>query len=377
MLTLVTLALRNLFQNKIRILMSVGGVALALTLIFALDAVFTGAERQITAYIDRSEADVWVAQEGVRNLHMVSSWLPSSVTGEIEAVQGVDSVTPIMYVTGMIDTGRERNLAYIIGLPSDAKMGRAWRLKEGAALPSVGETVIDRSVAANSGLNLGDKVNILGQELKIAGISEGTANITNSVAFISMADFERARGGTQAVSFVLVKGKGKVGATPEDLAARIEREVGGVSALSRREFAEQERSLVKDMATDVLTIMNLVGIVIGLAVLALTVYTATLSRRAEYGVLKAVGARNGSLNSVVLAQALVSVAFGFLFGLIFTWLIALAMPALGSSVSLELSGDSMFKVGVASLVIAGLSSLLPVLQIARLDPAVVFRRKVQ
>ncbi len=41
--------------------------------------------------------------------------------------------------------------------------------------------------------------------------------------------------------------------------------------------------------------MNLVGFLIGLAVMALNVYTATLARRAEYGVLKALGARNGHL----------------------------------------------------------------------------------
>src|SRR5215208_184252 len=78
---MLRLAYRNLFQSKVRLAMSVGGVALALTLVLALDAIMAGAEKRLTAYIDNSEADVWVAQSGVRNLHMVSSWMPSSVTG--------------------------------------------------------------------------------------------------------------------------------------------------------------------------------------------------------------------------------------------------------------------------------------------------------
>ena len=41
--------------------------------------------------------------------------------------------------------------------------------------------------------------------------------------------------------------------------------------------------------------------------MALTVYTATLARRAEYGVLKALGAHNRQLYGVVLTQALISV----------------------------------------------------------------------
>ncbi|MBI5828931.1 MAG: ABC transporter permease, partial [Chloroflexi bacterium] len=61
------LALRNLFQNKARLVISVGGVALALMLILSLDAIFTGMERRVTAYIDQSGADIFVSQSGVRN----------------------------------------------------------------------------------------------------------------------------------------------------------------------------------------------------------------------------------------------------------------------------------------------------------------------
>lgn len=99
---MIRLAYRNLFQNKIRLVISVGGVALALLLILSLDAIFTGVERQITAYIDFSGADIFVSQSGVRNLHMASSSLPSSVENQVMAVKGVEAVTPILYLTNMI-----------------------------------------------------------------------------------------------------------------------------------------------------------------------------------------------------------------------------------------------------------------------------------
>lgn len=380
---MLRLAFRNLFQSKMRLIISVGGVALALMLMLALGAVFTGAEKQLTAFIDRSGADVFVAQKGVRNLHMVSSWLPYSVVSEVASVQGVQSVTPIMYTTGMIETGKERNLAYIIGLPRDPVMGKAWRVVEGAAVPAPGEIVLDLGVAAQSGLRLGDTVKVLGRQLKIAGLSEGTVSITNSVVFISMEDFERMRGASgesgasaaRAVSFVLVKAA--PGESPEALSAHIEAEVVGVTAQSSARFAEQERNLVKDMAADVLTIMNLVGFAIGLAVMSLTIYTATLARRAEYGTLKALGARNGDLYRAVLAQAVVSVALGLSLGLAFTLALSALLPALGSNVALQVSGGSLVQVSIASLIIAGLSALLPIRQIAGLDPATVFRRRIQ
>lgn len=368
---MIRLAFRNLFQSKVRLVISVGGVALALLLILSLDAVFTGVERQITAYIENSGADIWVSQEDVFNMHMASSTLPDSIARKVKVVPGVDSVTPIQYLTNNVVAGDERNLAYIIGLPEGAEFGGPWRMSSGQSLPDEGEAIMDGSVAEKSGIAVGDEVKILGEEFEIVGLSEGTSSLVNSVAFIQMDDFEELRGSYDTVSFLLVKVD--EGESPALVAARIEAQVRDVTAQARDDFASQERKVVRDMSTDVITIMNLIGFLIGLAVMALTVYTSTLSRRREYGMLKALGARNTGLYLTVLAQALLSVALGFLFGLTITFLLSLAIPMFGSNLALEVSLISLLKVGSVSIVIAAISAMLPIRQIAGLDPAMVFR----
>ena len=368
---MIRLAFRNLFQNKVRLVISVGGVVLALLLILALDAVFAGVERQITAYIDFSGADVWVSQEDVLNMHMASSSLPDSVARKVKNVPGVASVTPIMYLTNNVIVGEDRNLAYIIGLPEKAMLGGPWNISSGRSLPGESQAIIDRNVAEKSGIGLGDKVEILGEEFEVIGLSEGTASLVNSVAFISMNDFEDLRGSYGTISFLLVKVL--EGESPEVVAARIQNQVRDVTAQSGRAFAGQERRVVKDMSTDVITIMNLIGFLIGLAVMALTVYTSTLSRRREYGMLKALGARTTDLYLTVLAQAILSVILGFLFGLVLTLLLSVVVPIFGSNLALEISRASLLKVGSVSLVIAAVSAMLPIRQIAGLDPAMVFR----
>jgi putative ABC transport system permease protein len=370
---MLRLAFRNLLQSKARLMISIGGVALALMLILSLDAIFAGSQNQVTAYIDHSRADIFVAQSGVRNMHMAASALPMSVASEVKVVPGVESATPILYLTNMIVVGDERNLAYVIGLPTRPVAGGPWRIVEGKSIPSVGEAVIDRGVAVKSGVWLGDEVEILGEDFTVVGLSEGTATLLNSVAFISKQDFARLRGEARTVSFVLVKVT--PGESPERVAARIEANVNDVTALPRAEFAEQERRVVRDMGNDIIAIMNLVGFLIGLAVMALTVYTATLARRAEYGVLKALGARDGHLYNAVLTQAFISVALGFALGFAFTELLSLAVPYLNLNLALAISNDSLLKVGMVSLIIAGASAILPIRQIAGLDPAMVFRGK--
>src|SRR5512146_115313 len=106
---MLLLAHRNLFQNRARLLISVGGVALALMLILSLDAIFAGVERQVTAYIRHSGADVFVAQSGVRNMHMAASSLAAGVADQVAMQPGVASVTLILYLTNMIVVGDERN----------------------------------------------------------------------------------------------------------------------------------------------------------------------------------------------------------------------------------------------------------------------------
>ena len=366
------LARRNLGGNRVRLLASVGGVALALSLTLALDAVYAGVANQLTSYIDEAGADVWVSQSGVRNLHMVASWLPDEVTDQVRAVDGVANVTPILYSTDTIAAGDERAVAYVIGLPADAAVGGPWSIAEGSTVPGPGEVIVDAGFAASAGVSIGDSITVLGGEASVVGLSEGTASLVNSVAFVSLDDFRAMRGGAPLVSFVLARVT--PGADPGAVAAAVERQVAGVTAQPRAGFSAEERRLVMDMSADVISIMNVVGFVVGLAVVALTVYVATLARRREYGALKALGAQNRYLYGVVLGQAFLSVAIGFGVGLAFTALLGLGIAQTGLNLELSLSAASIAKVGIVAAIIAGLAAILPIHQIAGLDPAVVFRR---
>jgi putative ABC transport system permease protein len=302
----------------------------------------------------------------------VASWLPDEVTDEVRAVDGVADVTPILYVTDTIAAGDERAIAYVIGLPTGAAIGGPWGIAQGSNLPRAGEVVIDARFAEGAGVSIGDSITVLGGEAKVVGLSEGTASLVNSVAFVAFDDFRAMRGGAPVVSFVLARVI--PGADPGAVAAAVERQVAGVTAQSRAAFSAEERRLVMDMSADVISIMNVVGFIVSLAVVALTVYVATLARRREYGALKALGARNRYLYEVVLGQAFLSVAIGFFIGLAFTALLSLGIAQTGLNLQLSLTAASIAKVGIVAAIIAGLAAILPIFQIAGLDPAVVFRR---
>lgn len=366
------LALRNLIQNKTRLLVSVAGLGLALALVLFFAAVFDGAMSRLTVYIDRAGADVWVSQDGVRTMHMSASALPASATDQVKQVQDVQAAVPILYATDMIQAKGKEYIAYIFGVPDNASLGRPPNVVDGAAMPGPGEIIIDHAIAAQAGLRVGDEVTVLGQQLKIAGLTSDTSSIVSSVSVVRLDDFAKARGGGDVISFVLVKVS--QGESPAAVASRISDSVSGVTVQTRRQFAAQERKLVRDMSADIITIMNTAGFLTGLAVVALTVYIATIARRKEYGVLKAIGVRNRSLYGIVLAQALLSVAMGLVAAVTITLLLSGLIPRLDESMVLAVSAASLLRVTVVSVLLAGIAALLPARQLAGLEPVAIIRR---
>src|SRR5512142_2271007 len=82
----MSLARRNLLQDKTRLALSVAGVALAVMLILLLDGLLDGMYRQITAYLDHSPGTIVVAQQGVSNLLGATSLLPLGTADSVRAM---------------------------------------------------------------------------------------------------------------------------------------------------------------------------------------------------------------------------------------------------------------------------------------------------
>jgi putative ABC transport system permease protein len=353
-------------------MVSVGGVALALMLILSLDGILAGSERRMTAYIDNTGADIFVAQSGVRNMHMASSSLPRSVLGEVKSIEGIQDVTPILYLTNVIDVGDQQFLAYIIGVDPAADFGGAWELAAGRSTPGAGEIVIDETVAKRASLSLGDQIDVLGRPFHVVGTAKGTTSMINSVAFITLKDFFRQRGTEETISYLLATVPEEE--SPEVIAERIESNVSGVTAMARGAFSEEEAQIIQDMGSDIIAIMNGIGFLIGVAVTGLSIYTATLSRKAEYGMLKALGAKNSDLYATVGWQTAISISLGLIVAVGLTLGLTVLVPIAVPELEMLILPSALAKAAIAAAGIGLLAAMIPVWQITRVDPAMVFRR---
>ncbi len=367
---MIYLAWRNLKQSRTQFILGVGGVALALLLMLSLDALLAGSEEDLVAYIEQSGADIFVSQEGVKNMHMASSAITWHDMALAKHAAGVVSAGPIIYTTSIVKTNEADVLSYIIGFDPDESLGGPVEVVAGTAVVEADEVIVDEAVARAQKLALGDEVEIMGQSFTIVGLTRGLTNIVNSMSFIHIQDFQKLRG-DEVISYALLEV-----APNQDVAqvvAAINDRNDHVLALSAADFSREERQIVKDMSVEILNIMNLSGFLIGLAVTALTLYTSTLRKRQEYGVLKAIGAENRHLYTVVAVQAALSLILGVVVAISLVWLLGFLVPFLSPGLGLTLTQTGVTRVLAASLIIGIVAALVPAWQLARLDPAKVFR----
>jgi putative ABC transport system permease protein len=204
----------------------------------------------------------------------------------------------------------------------------------------------------------------------VSGLSTDGTNIVNTTVYITTEDFTRLRG--DSIAYVLAAAED--GTTPEQLAARLDDALGGTTVQTTAEFARQEGGLVRDMAADIMQIMTVIGFVIALAVTGLTLFTATLAKLREYGIVKALGANSTRLAITVLAQAAWTTVVGLVIAVALATAVGAAITALTANVQIAIEIPSILRTAVGALLVGGLASLLPLRRVVRVDPATAFRR---
>jgi putative ABC transport system permease protein len=232
--------------------------------------------------------------------------------------------------------------------------------------------VVDQALASLIDARPGTTVTSLGRRFRVVGQTSGTSSIASSIALAERRDLAGLLRRHGSVNYVLVRVRDGVDA--RELAGRIEQFVPGVTASTRAQFSRSERRLVGDMSTDIVRSMILVGFVIGVAVAGLVAYSATLSQLRDYAILRALGLRARRALALVLAQVGMLVLLGFGLSLALLAALAWALPELSPTLALAVrTGDVVLAFAVAAAVTAA-AAALPVLRVARVDPASVFRR---
>jgi putative ABC transport system permease protein len=113
------------------------------------------------------------------------------------------------------------------------------------------------------------------------------------------------------------------------------------------------------------------GLLVGLVIVAQTLYASVLDRIADFGALKAIGAEERQVQGIILQQALSLALAGSMLGLVSVTIVqqVLSTPRAPIAIPWYVSLGSCVVVTVVCLV----ASMLPYWRVRGIDPAIVLQ----
>lgn len=368
---MVDLARKNLFQEKIRFALMSGGVALSIMLILILNGLFAGMNRQVTVYLDNTSGELVAAQKGLRNFLGANSIVPLSAESQIAQVNGVKRVIPIFSTFVVLELHQKRIFSLMIGFDPE-KGGGPWRMEEGNASIDDDEVIFDRVLARRHDIKLGDKIKILGKEFKVVGFSGGTSSWMTETFFLTFKAasellFSR---GSAGFLFISLKDPSMLVSLKREIANKVE----NLSIVDKKDMVQNDFNLFAGIFSGPVRFMVIIAFLVGLMLVGLTIYTATVERAREYGVLKALGMKNPKLYLMVFEQAVISSVAGFILGVILSFTAVRIIGIFFPQFLILIEWRYIIQVSAVALLISLFASYIPVRVIARIDPAIAFRR---
>ena len=371
----LTLALRNLLHDRLRFVATTIGIVFSVVLVMVQMGLYLGFGRMVTTVIDHTSADLWVMRHGTKCFEDPSLLSRSKQTGAA-ATDGVAEVIPLVIgFSGWILPSGEITPVFVVG--SDLQILKPWNLTEGTvqALSGSGTVAVDRSYFERLGVSgIGSKANIRGLPVSVAAVSEGIRSFTTTPYVFSDLSQARAYIGIPStmVSYLLVKLH--PGADLERVRHDLQASLPDSEVLTPAEFHERSRSywLLGTGAGAALFAGAILGIIVGVVIVAQTLYSSTKDHLDEFATLRAMGSSNGYIYSVIIYQAVVNAVIGFAFAT----LIGFSVVEFTRSGALPVLITPMLVLAmlVLTVVVCIAAALGAIFRVVRIDPVMVFTR---
>lgn len=378
---MLRLAWKNLVHDKLKLLTAVLGVVFATVLMNLQVGMLLGFTETISALITHSPGDLWIMQRGTKTIDMVLG-LPETRHYQARATEGVAwSSRLILDFTVWKSPSGHMEEIIVVGIDPERPVGLPWAIAQGDldGIWRHGGVVVDRIERERLGgerlLEVGDRVEIRGHRAQVVGFSADVRSFTTTpYVFTSLGqarDYAHGLDPRTQVKYVVVGVE--PGHDVEVVRRRLLERLPEVDVLTRREFIH--RSVTYWLFGTGVGVMSLLaaalGLLVGGAIVGQAIYSQTMQKFREYGTFKALGGTNRELAGIILAQALLTAALGYVAGVVVA-LVAGHFMSQGRLLIL-MPPWSVALLALVTALMCAASSITSVLRVVRLEPAIVFR----
>jgi len=371
--------LKQVVRHRVRSLLTVSGIAIAMFLFTAVQAMNEGVSAATTATANDTTLVVYRKDRYCP----ATSRLPQDYQRRIESVSGVVGVTPMKIVVSNCRTSLD--VVTFRGVPKDRFLDRRgadleiiggsiedWKSRSDAAL--VGETLANRR-----GLRPGQRFDAAGVTAYVAGIVRSDDPQDQNVAYTELDFIQQAGGaGLGVVTQFNVK------VSDASRLEQVAEEIDAVFASAQEPTATfSEKAFIGRLADDIIEIVGFarwLGLGCLAAVLALVgnaIVLSVQSRVAEHAVLQTLGFSGRLVAAIIVAEGIILAVIGGSVGAA----VALVVADSGSF-ALSVEGTSIPIVADIGLLATGLlvcaalgvlAGLVPAWQASRREIAACFR----
>ena len=370
------IALKSLLHDRGKAAAALAGVAFATTLLLVQSGVYLGFLETSAGLISRVGGDVWVMARGTPALEFGDPLSPAAR----RLAQSSPCVTRaralVMTLVQFRNAEGEARTLSLIGFDPRRSPGLPWTMVRGLPGDSAGPgrvTIddLDTEQFRIQGDPMGATFEVAGQTLRVAGVTHGIRSFTLSpFTFTDLGTARRLLGlGEDEAHYWVLDVSDR--ACAERVIAKVNAHPE-LEALTTAQFRRrtEHRWVIGSGAGAALGFTALLGLVVGLVIVAQTLFTITREHLRELGTLKALGALDGEIVGFVAWQAAYLALVGGAIGVT----IALVVAAAVAKFLLVLLTGRLLALGALVIVLmCAVASVSSIRKVIQLEPAEVFK----
>ncbi len=374
---MIDIARKILLHDRLRFLITVSGVSFAVTLVLVQVGLFLGLLNSATITIEKAGADLWITSRNTANVDFAIPFSENYVQ-RVRSAPGVSRADNLIvgFLRITLANGTTESMM-VYALEYFAPWNLPWRVLEGDVrdLRRGKYFFLDDSARKRFGrFGVGDFREVNGQRLRLIGRTAGVTSFTTTP--VSFMDFHLA----QQLDASTLSGKTTYilvqlapGADAAAVRAELQRRLPYHDVQTRARWAQISRDYwVQTTGLGMSMFLTaFLGCLVGVVIVAQTLYTSVMEHFKEFATVKAIGGTNFDIYRIVGKQAAIAGVCGFLLGGGVSLAAAPAMAHAGLSLILEPRFFVLVFAGTMFFCLA--ASLVSFKKIAALDPALVFR----
>jgi putative ABC transport system permease protein len=391
-MNLLILVARQLSERKLRSGLTVGGIAIGISALVSLILLSGALQSSVTGQLESFGTDEILLAPldsvgGASGPQGVSS-LTDADLRVVASVAQVDRVIPVLAKAVRVESGRDETFLTVRGAPPDEiedfigrELSEGRYIREGdRAVVMIGSRIADGAFTRE--VVLGSRLRVNGSAFRVIGIFLESGSLQEDlVVVMPIDDLRDAIGERDAVTAAraIVTPGADLKVVEERIQRALERYRGDddIGTTTPSEIIDQIGGFLGVVNVVVYSIAAVSLLVAGVGIMN-SLFTSVLQRTNEIGTMKAVGATNGQILFVFLAE---SALLGFIGGVVGSLLGVLAALGFGTVFNslgvfrLEIAIPSMLIIAslAFSLVLGILAGTLPAIRASRLDPVDALR----